>query len=132
MIVYYTDGSSISQLYGGWAVVEKSKVLVAGSGYGTNNYMEMMAVMQAIAIAPPKQQLTIMTDSRLVIGWLAHNWKAHDRIAEIRIAIDMLRNSKEMEVKFVKIKGHAGHFGNMLADQAAYNEAEKFRKQETR
>lgn len=128
--VAHTDGSSINHTWGGWAVVLNGTQIFSGSGYGTNNFMEMSAVLHAIAAVPDGTELTVITDSRLVIGWLFHHWKAQDKILEICQAITILRQSKNVVLKFQKVAGHSGNTFNEMADKAAYREALAFKQQE--
>lgn len=68
----YTDGSC-KKGRGSWAfvVVENGKVLGESSGLvlkASSNEMEIFAATQALKSLPSKKTLTILTDSRILIG----------------------------------------------------------------
>ena len=67
----YTDGAcSGNPGPGGWAAAIGDELGVGWMTNTTNNAMEMMAVLKGLEMCPPHQKLLIVTDSKLVIGWL--------------------------------------------------------------
>jgi len=128
VIEIYTDGSCKGNPGpGGWAaVVGDDEVVVSGrKDITTNNEMEMVAVLHALAEVPDGSAVRIVTDSRLVIGWLARGWKAKSNwiIPDLIEAIRQLRDNKGLTVYMKKIKGHSGLPGNDKADKRASLEA---------
>lgn len=127
----YTDGSCIGNPGpGGWAwyCVELDK-----AGYGevagptTNNETEMMAVLEALGAMPDGSHVSIVTDSKMVIGWLAKGWKikSNPRIADLKAAIRTLRDAKGMTVGIKKVKGHANDPYNSRVDALAREAARR-------
>ncbi len=131
MINIFTDGSSRGNPGpGGYGVVltynGHRKELSAGFTRTTNNRMELMAVIVGLeAIKVPNIPITIYSDSKYVVEavekrwvytWLRNNFK--DKKNE-----DLWRRFiliyEKYRVKFVWIKGHAGHPENERCDQLA-------------
>lgn len=87
-------------------------------GQGTNNIAELMAIKRALENCPDKSlKIEIYTDSAYSIGVLTQGWKAkanQELISEIR---SMMRHFPRL--KFIKVAGHAGIFGNERADELA-------------
>ncbi len=125
----YTDGSCIDG-NGGWAAVliRETEGKEERSGYvpnTTNNAMEMAAVLNGLRGARLDEPVTVYTDSKLVIGWLDKHWKCnYDHIRIIRAAITQEIKRKRLDVRYVKVNGHAGHEWNELADALAREAAE--------
>lgn len=126
MIKLYVDGAcSGNPGPGGWGVVvvegDDIQKLSGGIGFETtNNHMEMLAVLEGLKAVPPFSEVTVYTDSRLVIGWLAKNFKCkviHNR--DMRDMILSLCKEKKLEVTYEKVKGHSGDKYNDMADQLA-------------
>lgn len=113
--ILYPDGS-IKNIWGG----EPST---------TNNRMEMMAVITALAATPKDTLLQIWTDStyvkdgvtRWLAGWKQKNWRKADgkpvKNLELWQKIDQLTQDRQIDWQWVK--GHAGHAGNEMADKLA-------------
>lgn len=119
--IAYTDGSSRGNPGpSGWAVLVDGKQYYGTLGIATNNYAEMYAIYQAMDIVPPNSTLTIMTDSRLVIGWFTRNWKLNNpKIRALKRECDTLRDSKTLKVSFQKVKGHSSDEMNNKVDKLA-------------
>ena len=131
IIEVWTDGSCLRNPGpGGWAAVIEAaggdEVVVSGrKDITTNNEMEMVAVLHALAKVPEGSAIRINTDSKLVIGWLARGWKAKSNwiIPDLIEAIRLLRDNKGLTVYLRRVKGHAGIPGNEKADKRASLEA---------
>lgn len=84
-------------------------------GIATNNIAELEAIrVGLLEVKNPNIPVTVYTDSSYAYGVLVQGWKAKknkDIISQIREII-----SRFKEVKFLKVKGHAGHRGNERAD----------------
>jgi RNA-directed DNA polymerase len=125
-----TDGAVVGehrrkgkdQGVGGWAyVVHDQNVERAGSlPSATNNQMELLAVVEAIASVEANGSVIIRTDSKYVFDAvnkntvLKSNRKLWDRFREL---------SATRKVKVVWVKGHAGDVHNERADHLASNAA---------
>ena len=118
---------------GGWGVLmqsgENSKELWGGEANTTNNRMELTAVIRALEALKRPTAAHIHTDSQYVqkgISQWIHNWKRNGwrtadkkpvKNAELWQRLDEL--SKTHELKWLWVKGHAGHPGNERADALA-------------
>lgn len=135
----FTDGSSRGNPGpGGYGAILKSgnhvKELSAGYKNTTNNRMELLAVIVALeALNQPNINVTIYTDSKYVCDAVEKKWiygwinKGFNKIKNPDLWIRFYKVFKQHQVKFVWIKGHAGHKENercdFLATQAAINSA---------
>lgn len=137
--VAYTDGACSANgragARGAWAYVltdvTETKQLAEGfapSGIdgATNNQMEVCAVLEALKrvseLYGEGQKVTIKTDSKLVIGWMAQGWKRNNEALRPILAAADLELAKH-EVSFVWVKGHNGNALNELVDQLAVKAA---------
>lgn len=117
----HVDGSSLGNPGpAGWAVYLDGKTYTGAINYATNNFAEMIAVEQVLELVPANSDVTITTDSRLVIGWFTRGWKLNNpKIRAIKRRCDTLRDSKALKVSFVKTKGHASDKLNNKVDMLA-------------
>ena len=120
----YTDGSCIVQTrQGGWSwVCQDTGEFDSGSeGDTTVNEMEMTAVAQAVNAMPDNSEVEIVTDSKLVCGWLGQNWacETNPRIGEIRENIRRIRKDKGITLSLHRVKGHDGNPMNERCDKLA-------------
>ena len=137
----YTDGAcSGNPGPGGWGVylvaendageIIKSEELYGKNKETTNQIMELTAAIQALESLKIKDvDITIFTDSKYVIdgitkwvfSWLQNNWStASKKPVANRLLWEALFNlTKDQNVKWVWVKGHAGVFGNERADSLA-------------
>ena len=87
-------------------------------GEGTNNIAELMAIHLALEMVVDRSiSVDVMTDSSYCIGLLSKGWKAkanQELVAAIRARLAEFR-----DVRFVKVKGHAGIPENERADELA-------------
>ena len=118
---------------GGWGVLmqsgENSKELWGGEANTTNNRMELTAVIRALEALKRPTAAHIHTDSQYVqkgISQWIHNWKRNGwrtadnkpvKNAELWQRLDEL--SQTHDLKWLWVKGHAGHPGNERADALA-------------
>ena len=118
---------------GGWGVLmqsgENSKELWGGEANTTNNRMELTAVIRALEALKRPTAAHIHTDSQYVqkgISLWIHNWKRNGwrtsdkkpvKNAELWQRLDEL--SQTHDLKWLWVKGHAGHPGNERADALA-------------
>lgn len=130
-IFIYTDGAcSGNPGKGGYGALLKcgdhSKEISQGYALTTNNRMELLGVITALeAIRWDNAQVTIWSDSSYVVnavekGWL-FNWerKNFDGKANEDLWIRFLKVYRRHKVRFVWIKGHAGHPENERCDALA-------------
>jgi ribonuclease HI len=141
-VIVYTDGAcSGNPGPGGWGAVliwnGKEKELSGGAPQTTNNQMEMQAVIEALNVLNKPCTVIIHSDSALIINafsqgwidsWQKRGWRKADKkpVENKELWQDMLEAMKPHDVKWVKVKGHAGIELNERADQLAVAESKKF------
>lgn len=141
-VIVYTDGAcSGNPGPGGWGAVllwnGKKKDLSGGDPQTTNNRMEMQAVIEALKALKKPCTVKIHSDSALIInaftqGWIKNwqkrGWRKSNKkpVENKELWQEMLKAMEPHEVKWVKVKGHAGIELNERADQLAVAESQKF------
>lgn len=141
----YTDGAcSGNPGPGGWGAILRfgahEKELSDGSPQTTNNRMELSAVIAALACLKEPCDVTLCTDSQYVVNgiekgwaekWRRNGWRKSDKTPALNADLweRLLALLETHRVRFVWVKGHAGHPENercdALAVQAAHRYAEK-------
>jgi ribonuclease HI len=130
----YTDGACKGNPgRGGWGALlrfdGKERELFGGEAETTNNRMELLAVIEALAALKRSCRVRVHTDSRYVqqgiTAWIG-NWKRRGwRTADGKPVknVDLWRRLDDLaaghEVQWIWVKGHAGHDGNERADALA-------------
>lgn len=134
VVVIYTDGACKGNPGpGGWGALLEFKgqqlELCGGEAQTTNNRMELMAAIQALAALKRPCKVRLLTDSRYVMqgltewlpNWKKRGWKTAGKQpvknVDLWQALDEQVARHDIEWKWVK--GHAGHPGNERADQLA-------------
>ena len=138
IVTIYADGGCRGNPGpGGWGVLLKlgdtEKELCGGERDTTNNRMELTAVIRALEALKRPSTVEVHTDSQYVqkgiSAWI-HNWKRNGwrtsdkkpvKNAELWQQLDAL--AQQHEVKWLWVKGHAGHGDNELADKLASDAA---------
>lgn len=119
-ILVYTDNSGIKH----------EKELSAGFRDVTNNRMELMAVIAALESLKKPVSATITSDSKYVVdafekgwlnNWIKNNWKTAGKspVKNVDLWQRLLKAKERHDIKFVWIKGHAGHSYNERCDELA-------------
>ncbi|MDB5132305.1 MAG: rnhA [Mucilaginibacter sp.] len=131
MIEIFTDGASSGNPGpGGYGAILRSgkhyKELSEGFRKTTNNRMELLAVIKALeALKSPNQTVVIYSDSKYVIdaidkkwvyGWLQKGFKDKKNKD---LWLRYLDVSKLHNIKFIWVRGHAGHKENERCDELA-------------
>ena len=134
IVTIYADGGCRGNPGpGGWGVLlrlgDKEKELCGGEPDTTNNRMELTAVIRALEALKRPSIVAVHTDSQYVqkgiSAWI-HNWKRNGwrtsdkkpvKNADLWQQLDTL--AQQHEIKWLWVKGHAGHPGNERADQLA-------------
>ncbi len=131
MIEIYTDGASRGNPGpGGYGVVLKSgthyKELSGGYKYTTNNRMELLAVIKGLeALKNLRQQVTVFSDSKYVVDAVEKKWvfgwvkKGFKDKKNSDLWLRFLEFYKLHTIKFVWVRGHAGHIENERCDVLA-------------
>jgi len=135
-VVIYTDGACKGNPGpGGWGAVLRAgtleKELFGGERATTNNRMELMAVIQALASLKRPCQVQLYLDSQYVrqgiTSWI-HGWKKKGwrtaagqpvKNAELWRRLDELAHGAGHQIEWHWVRGHAGDPGNERADALA-------------
>jgi ribonuclease HI len=130
----YTDGACKGNPGpGGWGALlrfdGKERELFGGEADTTNNRMELVAVIEALAALKRPCSIRLHTDSRYVqqgiTAWI-QNWKRRGWLTADGKPVknvDLWRRLDDLaaghQVQWIWVKGHAGHDGNERADALA-------------
>ena len=135
-IIIYTDGAASGNPGpGGFGVVLKAgvyrKELMAGFRKTTNNRMELLAVIVGLeALKQPGWQVVVYSDSRYVVDAVEKGWvfgwekKGFKDKKNPDLWKRFLAIYRQHQVKFVWVKGHAGHPENERCDHLATTAAD--------
>lgn len=139
----FTDGAcSGNPGIGGWGALlrhkQTEKELSGGELETTNNRMELTAVIEALKALKTKCNITLYTDSKYVMNgitewlenWKNNGWKtSHKKNAVKNIDLWQTLDGliQKHEIRFVWVKGHAGHPENERVDSLARHEVEKLK-----
>lgn len=118
---------------GGWGVFmqagDNEKELWGGEPRTTSNRMELTAVIRALEAFSQPTSANVYTDSQYVqkgISEWIHNWKRNAwRTADKKPLknVDLWqildRLAQQHQIRWIWVKGHAGHVGNERADGLA-------------
>ena len=126
----YTDGAcSGNPGPGGWGALLRykgnEKEISGAEADTTNNRMELMAAIQALALLKGSCRVDLYTDSKYVqqgvnewmAGWKAKNWPSRIKNKDLWLELD--DEIQKHDVTFHWVKGHAGHPENERADKLA-------------
>jgi ribonuclease HI len=136
-LIIYTDGAARGNPgRGGYGVVlmwgDKRKEISAGYRLTTNNRMELMAVIVALESLTKKNiPLTIYTDSQYIVNaiqqkwldnWVRTDFKGGKKNKDLWLRFYKL--SKDFDIKFVWVRGHADNPFNNRCDELATSAAD--------
>lgn len=133
-VTIYTDGSCKGNPGpGGWGVfliykgIEKE--LCGGELDTTNNRMELMAAIQGLTVLKRRCQVKLFTDSKYVMqgieewieNWKKRGWKTASKqpVKNVDLWQQLEALTKQHDITWHWVKGHAGDYGNEKADQLA-------------
>lgn len=126
---------------GGWGAVlrygDNEKQIFGGEANTTNNRMELMAAIEALAVLKRACDVKLTTDSQYVRkgitewmkNWKRNGWKTAAK-QPVKNADLWQRLDEEVQrhnVEWHWVKGHSGHPENELADQLANRGVEQFK-----
>lgn len=138
----FTDGACLGNPGpGGWAALLRSqgrqRLLAGGEADTTNNRMELMGAIAALEALTRPCRVRLVTDSRYVMQgieqwvprWRANGWKTADRkpVKNQDLWERLDAATTPHDVSWQWVKGHAGHAENELVDDAAREQAIRFR-----
>ena len=133
-IKIYTDGAcSGNPGKGGWgALIQENdnEKKLSGSELNTNNNrMELTAVIRALEHYDEAKEIEVFTDSKYVMqgitewikNWKTNHWKTSQKKdvknKDLWVLLDSV--SAKHDIKWSWVKGHAGDYGNEIADKLA-------------
>jgi len=135
MYYCYTDGGcKVSEhTPGGWGVYIRTpqgeEIEKYGGAIDTNSsVMELTAVKVALELLPKEVKATVFSDSQEIISylqisfpiWRENGWKNLPALLEKDLReIDLLLNSKRLNITWTWIRSHNGNAGNEKADHLA-------------
>ncbi|MBO6137624.1 MAG: ribonuclease HI [Lachnospiraceae bacterium] len=100
-----------------------------GEAETTNNRMELMGVITGLEALTRPCEVEIISDSKYVTdafnqnwieGWIRKGWKnTSGEVKNIDLWKRLLEAAKPHELKFIWVKGHAGHPENERCDRLA-------------
>ena len=140
----YTDGACKGNPGpGGWGAVllsgDSERELCGGEPLTTNNRMELLAVIEALAALKRPCKVTLYLDSEYVrkgitewiVGWKARGWRtaARQPVKNVDLwqRLDALVAGAGHAIDWRWVKGHSGDPGNERADRLANQGVEKAR-----
>lgn len=143
IVEVFTDGACKGNPGpGGWGALLKFKgaerELWGGEANTTNNRMELMAAIQALAALKRPCQIRLTTDSEYVmkgitqwlVNWKKRGWQTAAKLpvknAELWQALDAQVQRHQVEWRWVR--GHTGHPENERADQLANRGVDEVRQ----
>ena len=142
-VTIYTDGAcSGNPGPGGWGAIlrynGRSKQLSGGEKSTTNNRMELTGVISALSALKEPCIVELYSDSKYVIdalskgwavSWRKNGWNKADKKPALNVDLweKLLGLLEKHTVRFVWIKGHAGHPYNERCDRLAVAESEKYK-----
>lgn len=130
----YTDGACRGNPgVGGWGVLlrfgEHEKTLNGAEAETTNNRMELQAAIEGLAALKRRSRVVLWTDSKYlrdgITGWIANwkrkNWRtaANKPVKNVDLWQQLDELSRDHEIQWEWVKGHAGNPGNEAADSLA-------------
>lgn len=135
----FTDGSCLGNPGpGGYGAVLKykghNKELAQGYKNTTNNRMELLAPIEALASLKEPCKVVLTTDSQYVRqgitqwihNWLKNNWKTASKQAVKNVDLWKLLHEQNQrhQIEWHWVKGHSGHPDNERCDELARTAAE--------
>ena len=131
----YTDGSCNGNPGpGGYAAILKKgryyKEVVGSVPHGSNNRMELLAVIKGLSAVKSHSNVTVFSDSQYIVSavnegrlaeWQTNGWRRIRTLAPVKNAdlwkvLLSIISDRKLEVKFQKLSAHKGHKLNNRAD----------------
>jgi ribonuclease HI len=138
-VIIYTDGGCRPNPgRGGWGVLlmfgAQEREMSGGELETTNNRMELMAAIEALAVLDRPCEVTLFTDSEYVKNgiskwihnWLKNGWKSGKKPVKNKDLWQRLHAARQdHDVHWRWTKGHAGNKYNERVDQLATDALER-------
>ncbi len=138
----FTDGACKGNPgIGGWGALmrigDQEKELFGGEALTTNNRMELMAVIRALEALKRPCAVRVHTDSVYVqkgisewmVNWKRNGWRtsAKQPVKNADLWRELDEVAAKHQIKWLWVKGHAGHVENERADGLANRGVESAR-----
>jgi ribonuclease HI len=140
-VVLYTDGAcSGNPGAGGWSAIlsykGREKILSGGEKETTNNRMELMSVIVGLENIKKGSKVSVFSDSAYVVNafnqnwigkWRENHWRtsAGSEVSNKELWLRLLAVVGDLDVEFVKVKGHSDNENNNRCDALARAEIAK-------
>lgn len=140
----FTDGAcSGNPGPGGYGAILRyrgvTRELSGGDANTTNNRMELTAVITALSALKEPCDVTLCSDSKYIIDavekgwakkWQANGWMRNKKEPALNADLweKLLGLLQVHNVRFVWVKGHAGHPENERCDQLAVEQSLQFKQ----
>ena len=133
-VTIYTDGACRGNPGpGGWGALlshaGNQRELWGGEKDTTNNRMELMAAIRALAALKAPCSVDLYSDSSYVLkgitewlpGWKARNWKTASKkpVKNVDLWTQLDNEIQRHQIEWHWVKGHSGNPGNEAADALA-------------
>lgn len=133
-VIIFTDGACRGNPGpGGWGALLRysghEKILSGAEAHTTNNRMELMGAIQALATLREACRIDLYTDSQYVqkgisewlAGWKKKNWKTagNKPLKNLDLWQALDQEVARHTVSWHWVKGHSGHKENDLVDSVA-------------
>lgn len=134
-VTIYTDGAcSGNPGPGGWGSIlmyKNIKKEISGALENTtNNVMELTAVIEALKLLKFNCKVKLYSDSAYVVNafnqkwiysWINNGWKNSNKepVKNKELWEQLYKLTKQHEVEFIKVKGHADNMYNNRCDEMA-------------
>lgn len=143
-ILVFTDGACRGNPGpGGWGALlrysDHEKMLSGVESDTTNNRMELMAAIQALAAIKETCVIELYTDSQYVQkgitewlpGWKKRHWKKSDNkpVKNVDLWQALDKETQRHQVSWHWVRGHNGHVENELVDALANKAIDDFQKE---
>ncbi len=121
----FTDGScqpNPGEMAIGVVCLEQHQVIHRISrqyGPGTSNVAELLAIKEALSWAPRDRQITLCVDSKYAEGLISMGWNPTKNLDLVEQVRDLFRSFPN--IKMVRVKGHNGITGNVMADKLCHS-----------
>lgn len=133
-VLIYTDGACRGNPGpGGWGVLlrygKHEKILSGAEELTTNNRMELMAAIQALAALQQPCKIDLHTDSKYLqrginewlSTWKIQNWRKADKkeVKNVDLWQQLEKEAARHNITWHWVKGHSGHVENDRVDEIA-------------
>lgn len=101
MVHIYTDGSGKTGKYA-YLIEEKNKLMIFEKKGITNNEAEYMALIKALEDNSSEKEITILSDSKLMVSQLKHEYAIkEDRLRDLAQKVWALCADRKVEFQWV-------------------------------